>query len=405
MGRIRFIGVLVALLMACSVEPASAATLAGVGVDAVLTGMAQQVDRAGTASGRAESHLTYRGDLSATLPAGTVGDATGALFVMLRFGQGTGVDMRPTYAATPNTTGFELADGDPDAVFAILAQAWYQLDVPLSRGGVAPRSAQRLSFTAGKIDPFLFFDQNAAADDESLRFTNNAFVHNPLLDSGGDAGVDAYGFTPGLRVAWAHDTAAARNWGVSFAALGSGPAAEFAGPPDRPFVIGQIEASTPLIGHLPGSYRLYAWRNGYAEDFDGTLAAHSGWGMSADQRVGEALTLFGRYGDRLGGNGAIDRALTLGAEIRGNYWRRGADATGFAIGWLRTSREFRDATADGQLTGYAASGSECLAEFYYRFEVGDHVAITPDLQWIQRPGGDGSAPTSMIIGLRVRVGL
>ncbi|TAK42026.1 MAG: hypothetical protein EPO27_17955 [Betaproteobacteria bacterium] len=28
----------------------------------------------------------------------------------------------------------------------------------------------------------------AAADDEAVRFINNAFVHNPLLDPGGDPG-------------------------------------------------------------------------------------------------------------------------------------------------------------------------------------------------------------------------
>ena len=36
------------------------------------------------------------------------------------------------------------------------------------------------------------------AGDEGAQFLNNVFVHNPLLDSGGDIAADAYGFAPGV---------------------------------------------------------------------------------------------------------------------------------------------------------------------------------------------------------------
>jgi hypothetical protein len=403
MARRGTAGQFAALLLAGGMEPAAAEAPASIRFDAVLTGMAQQVDAAGSANGRAEFHLNYRGDLSATLAGGSRGQVAGTGFIQVRFGQGTGVGLRPTYTSTPNTTAFELASGHPDAAFAVLAQAWYQVEVSLSAGGAAAAATQRLSITAGKIDPFVFFDQNAAADDESRRFTNNAFVHNPLLDSGADAGVDAYGFAPGLRVTWARNSLASSNWSVSLGAFGSGEAAGFSGPPERPFVIGQIDASTSRPANQPGNYRLYLWRNGRAEDFDGTVAAHSGWGVSVDQRVGAALTLFGRYGDRRVGSGTFNRALTLGAELGGNDWQRRADAFGIGLGWLRTSRDYRAATADAQLAGYAASGAERIAEIYYRFELGGHLSITPDLQWIHRPGGDDGARSTMIAGLRARL--
>jgi hypothetical protein len=379
--------------------------LEGITVEASLTGMAQRVDRKGSASGRAESRLNYRGDLSVTLPGGSLGEAEGSIFAHLRFGQGNGIGLRPTYTSTPNTTAFEVGGvNDSDSSFAILAQAWYQLAVPLPLGGITAHSKQRLELTAGKIDPFVFFDQNAAADDETEHFANNAFVHNPLLDSGGDVGADAYGFSPGLRMAYMNEADKSLAWGASLGIFGSGPATNFSGSPGKPFVIGQLEASTRLFDGLPGTYRLYAWRNGRAEDFDGMEAAHSGWGVSIDQRVDDWVTLFGRFGDRTSGRSRFDRALTVGTEIGGSYWRRAADAIGFAIGWLRTSDDFRNATADGSLAGYAASGSERIAELYYRYRLNSHVEITPDLQWIQRPGGDGSAPTTTIVGLRARVG-
>jgi hypothetical protein len=380
--------------------------LEGISVEANLISMVQQIDHDAAPDGRAESRLNYRGDVSLNLPGGSFGNAEGALFAHLRFGQGNGVGLRPTYTSTPNTTTFEVAGvTNPDSSFAVLGQAWYQLDVPLPRGGFKPHSRQRLIFNFGKIDPFIFFDQNAVADDESQRFVNNAFVHNPLLDSGGDVGFDAYGFMPGLRVAYANERNNALTWGLSAGVFGSGAAADFSGSLDQPLLIGQIEVGTRLIGGLPGNYRLYAWRNGRAEDFDGTIAEHAGWGISVDQRVGDAFTLFGRYGDRVSGSGTFDRTLTLGTEVGGNYWRRAADALGIAGGLLYTGSAYRDATVDGSYAGYAASGPERLAELYYRFRLNEHVEFTPDLQWIQRPAGNDDAPDTLVIGLRARFGM
>ena len=41
------------------------------------------------------------------------------------------------------------------------------------------------------------------------------------------------------------------------------------------------------------------WRNPRGTDFDGTETGHSGIGLSIDQRVSIALTLFARYGHPL----------------------------------------------------------------------------------------------------------
>ena len=171
--------------------------LEGISVGASITGVGQRANRDGVAGfASRQSRANYRGDVSVTLPGGEMGDIEGKIFTHFRFGQGNGVGLRPTYTSTPNTTAFETNAG-PDDSFAILAQAWYQLKVPLPRDGVKANAREHLHLTAGKIDSFVFFDQNAAADDESAKFLNNAFVHNPLLDSGGDIRADAYGFAPG----------------------------------------------------------------------------------------------------------------------------------------------------------------------------------------------------------------
>ena len=226
--------------------------LEGITVGASLTGVVQKVNRNGAASATRESRANYRGDVSVTLPGGDMGDMEGKIFTQLRFGQGNGVGLRPTYTSTPNTTAFQTNAG-PDDSFAILAQAWYQLDVPLPFGGFKPHSKERLELNFGKIDPFVFFDQNAAADDESARFMNNAFVHNPLLDSGGDTGADAYGFAPGVRLAYISEQARPESWGVSLGMFGSGPGANFSGSLSEPFVIGQLETSRKFFGGLTGN--------------------------------------------------------------------------------------------------------------------------------------------------------
>ena len=371
--------------------------LEGVTVSASLTGVVQGASAKSTASASRETRSNYRGDIAVTLPGGELGNAEGKIFAHLRIGQGNGIGLRPTYTSTPNTTAFQVqgANANPDDSFGVLAQAWYQLNVPLPVGGYKPGSRESLRLTFGKIDPFVFFDQNVAADDESTRFLDNAFVHNPLLDSGGDVGADQYGFSPGFIAGYANERSKPESWGASFGAFGSGPGANFSGSPSRPFVIGQLESSQRFFGGLAGNYRLYVWTNGLATGFDGTEGRHSGWGVSADQRVGDAITLFGRYGHQAKGKPRFDRALTVGAEFGGSYWGRAADSVGVAAGFLRTG----DGNAD---SGFP--GTERIGEIYYRFRVNNRLELSPDLQYIRRPGGNAAAPSMKVIGLRAKVG-
>ncbi len=387
--------------------------LEGITVSASLTGVVQSANAKSTASAMRETRTNYRGDIAVTLPGGAMGDTEGKIFTHLRVGQGNGIGLRPTYTSTPNTTAFQVqgTNPSPDDSFGILAQAWYQLNVPLPMGGFKPQSRESMRLTFGKIDPFAFFDQNAAADDESAKFLNNAFVHNPLLDSGGDIGADQYGFAPGVIASYVSERAKPESWGASVGVFGSGPGANFSGSQSRPLVIGQLVTSRRFFGGLAGNYRAYAWTNGRTTDFDGVQARHSGWGVSADQRIGDAVTLFGRYGHQVKGRTRFDRALTLGAELGGDYWGRSADAVGLAAGFLRTSAAFRnesptvDADGDGVPDfGFAASGTERIGELYYRFRVNSRFELSPDLQFIRRPGGDGGAPNVTVVGLRAKVG-
>jgi len=382
----------------------------GVSAGAAMTMVAQKALTGET--NESDSQLNYRADISVTLPGGEIGDAEGHLFAQFRLGQGEGLSfINPGFSSTPNSTAFQLTEGDDAA--AILAQAWYQMDVPLN--GTREDASKHLEINFGKIDPFVFFDQNAVADDESSRFLNNAFVHNPLMDSGGVAGVDAYGFSPGARLAYHADGTAGEWWRVSLGAFGAGKGASFKDSFDQPFVIAQLETGHQYLDGLAGTVRLYAWTNGratpYANAADSGTERQSGWGLSADQQVTETVTLFARYGYATQGHVRFNHATTAGMELSGAAWGREKDRLGLAGGWLSASNRFQadaptlDADgADGPDFGYAASGAERLAELYYAWHVNEHLELTPDLQWISRPGADGAAGDVTVLGLRATMG-
>lgn len=362
--------------------------LQGITAGGALTMVAQNA-LGGEVAG-SKSQANYRADIEVSLPGGEIGPAQAQLFAHLRLGQGKGLSLaNPSYTATPNSTAFELSHGDSAA---LLAQAWYQLTLPL--GEAQDDTPAWLEFTVGKIDPFIFFDQNDIADDETSAFLNHAFVHNPMLDSGGDVGVDLHGFTPGIHLAYRRS-----GWQASLGLFGSGPGASFDGSFDKPFVIGQWETGHALIAGLGGTYRLYAWTNGRATAYDGvTEERHSGWGVSLNQQIAQHTSLFARYGQSTQGRVRFDQAFTVGAEFGGSYWGRENDRLGLAAGWLKTSDDYRAADPDG----YGPSGAEQLAEVYYAWHLNDHLAISPDLQWIARPGGDGAARNLTVVGLRAK---
>ena len=385
-----------------------AEALDGIEVQAKLTGVVQKIGAASSATGADETRANYRGDISVTLPGGEIGNAEGRIFTHFRFGQGAGIGLRPTYTGTTNTTALQANAGADDS-FGILAQAWYQLSIPLPDDGIKANARKHLYLTAGKIDPFVFFDQNGACDDESAKFLNNAFVHNPLLDSGGDMRADAFGFAPGAIVQYVNARQEGSEWSLSLGTFGSGSGANFTGSLAGPFVIAQAETAA-RFNQLSGNYRIYLWHNGRGAAYDQIERKHAGIGISADQRLADDLTVFGRHSRQLKGKTRFDRALTLGAELAGTRWGRAADSLGFALGSLRTSADFYndsltiDADGDGRADfGYQASGSEKQMEIYYRYKLNSHVLLTPHFQLIRQPGGNAGAPTTKVIGLRTEL--
>ncbi len=358
------------------------------------------------------SQLNYRGDVTMQVPLEHIGDVEHKIFAHFRLGQGQGLNKTYTdlgaFASAPNAVAFRASGANPDDSVAILGEAWYQAKIPLPFGGFKPRSRETLELSFGKMDFFGFFDQNAAAGDETRQFLNSVFVHNPLLDAGRQIGADANGFQPGLVASYVNVAAKPETWRLSLGIFGTGPGANYQRVAS-PLLIAQAETALRMNG-LPGNYRLYGWRNAQGAELDGRLAAHRGWGTSVDQRLGDSLVAFGRYGQALRGQVPFDRALTLGAELSGTSWRRGADALGLALGQLRASNAYRAAGGNGDLLGdgsgvfnFSPSGAERLLEIYYRYRISKQFELSPDLQYLSNMGGNPAARPVKLVGLRAQL--
>ena len=392
-----------------------AESLEGITATAALATVAQGSSGLPSGTTDASTQLNYRADVTVELPLQPIGDVEQKLFGGFRMGQGQGLNTAFSklgyFASAPNALAFRASGASPDDSVVILGQAWYQAAIPLPFGGFNPHSREKLEVTFGKMDIFGFFDQNAAAGDESKQFLNSVFVHNPLLDAGGEVGADANGFQPGFIVSYVNGTDKAQPWRLSIAAFGAGDyGSNYQKSFDSPLYMAQAETQLKLFGGLTGNYRLYGWTRSQATDFDGTTARHTGIGVSVDQRVGDGVTLFGRYGNLIDGELPFNQAVAAGMELNGSYWGRAADSFGVGFSWLQAGSGYKNTEAAIDVNGdgitdlaFMPSGAETVAEIYYRYRLSPQFELSPDFQWLTQAGGNKDAGSVTVFGLRANI--
>lgn len=382
-------------------------------VGAVLTTVAQGSDGLPEDTEGDHGQLGYRADVGVEVPLDSRGDISQKLYVQVWAGQGDGLNgafgNAGILAATPNASAFRVSGATADDSVLFLAQAWYQAYLPLPLGGYLPHSKHGIEITFGKMDLYGHFDQNEVANDETAQFMNSVFVNNPLLDAGGEAATDANGFQPGLVSSFISEANAAEPWRFTLGIFGAGAnGSNYQESLKAPLVLAQLEKQWKILGGLAGNYRIYGWTRDRAENFDATIEQHNGVGISVDQRLGDGVRLFARYGQMTKGSLPFDRTVTLGGDLSGNYWGREGDAIGFAVGVLQTDRDYRKTAAgvdpdqDGVVDfTFLPSGAEQVAEIYYRYRITGQIELTPDLQWVGRAGGNKDADDVTVATLRI----
>ena len=232
---------------------------------------------------------------------------------------------------------------------------------------------EKLLISAGKTEPLVFLDDNAFANDEYAQFVGKPLVNNPVLDTENEFGPLAT-----VRIAPFETLAFALVFQSS-----SRPRLEedqqkstldrvF----DEPFLAGQLFWS-PQIAGLKGNYRVNAWAQTYDHPRLSGAGTEEGWGvgLSLDQGVHERVGLFARFGYQNRDVYEVPWLWSGGAQLLGLVPGREDDQLGLGIAGLK---------ANDELEG---DGTEYHLEGYYRLSFGEHLAISPDIQYVVDPLG------------------
>ncbi len=288
----------------------------------------------------------------------------------------------------------ETEDGD-----VRVSEAWYEREWPLADG--------RFRFRFGKIDITTEVDQNEYANDENAQFMSSAFVNNPAVEWA------SYSF--GMVAAYE-----ASHWSLT---LGYEDAdSSWDNLFDYPFLVAQLAMNTKFRGR-PGHYRFYVWYQGEKhlkwDDLKDYLARGTepenedsawGFGVSFDQELAEGVGVFFRYGwrgddlvgywnttlDDLDFSYGFEQAVSVGLSLSGALWGRAQDEIGLGWAWFVLDDDYRDywegkgvfaarLTLPGEIRHDTAD--EFHMEVYYRFQAGEHLALTPDFQYTWNPAG------------------
>lgn len=263
----------------------------------------------------------------------------------------------------------------------------------------------------GKIDLHIDFDTNAFANDSSSQFLNYGLVNsvNIPFPSNGHGALAFLTPCDGFYVGGAVADAQADNYKGGFSTAYH----------DEDYFFSIFEAGlTPTWmagwGELPGSYRIGLWYDPQPKEvFRSDLGERrriptrtddAGFYVSADQVIlrerpdvegdAQGLGLFARYGRARGDVNPIEDFWSVGGQYTGLIPTRDADVLGFGVAQGILTREL--SRVGGR------PHQETALELFYNVEISPAIRLSPDFQWILRPGGENGRD-AFVAGLRLQV--
>jgi len=320
-----------------------------------------------------------------------------------------------------------------------MARAMIHQVVPLSsqyddavRGpfGLASKlPVRRLEFRTGKLSTADVFDLNGIGSDSHLQFLNWAIDNNPAFDYAADTRGYTFGF-----VAEFYD----RNYALRFGemlmpkvangldldwnlARARGQNFEWEWRPalwrDRPSTVRLLSFFN--VANM-GSYRqaIHAAETGPDAPPDITTYRRQGrhkygFGLNLEQALRDGWRAYARLGWSDGRNESfayteVDRAFSLGSDLRGRKWKRGEDKLGSAFLLNGISGDHRAYLALGGLgfllgDGALHYGRETIWETYYNLHVWRGAYIGGDVQRVWNPGYNRDRGPATVFGLRLHI--
>jgi hypothetical protein len=224
---------------------------------------------------------------------------------------------------------------------------------------------QRLALSLGRLDLTNYFDNNAAANDETTQFISDALVNNPALGltSNGSGVVAIYDAKNGInfKLGAQQSDPDATNLSESIFSLAE------VGYLARPFSLPE------------GNYRLW-----YRRD-NSSGRQRDGYGVSLDQKLNPNVTLFARYGSADADVGH-DRFYSTGVEFEYGAVLNPLDAWGVGYAYL----------------DLGSGDSERLQEVYYNFHLADRLRLSLHLQHVTEERFGGGKFGFLLPGLRLQ---
>lgn len=292
--------------------------------------------------------------------------------------------------------------GDEEVV---LSELWYEQSL----------LDDKVRIRLGKINLTLDFDTNAFANDYGSQFLNFGLCNTPNIPFPAEL-YGAHGIqimvTPcdwmyfGAGVA----DADARNSQTGFDTAYHGP--------DNFFSIYEV-GFTPTWetswGRLPGSYRAGLWYDPRAKEvfFEDRYGFRRsvpfqrddvGFYVGFDQVVfreqphdpedEQGFGLFARYGYAHSNVNEIENFWSVGGQYQGLIPTRDEDVLAFGVASGILSDKLTRVGRNPQ--------HETVLETYYRIQVFPWLTVSPDFQWILRPGGEDGRD-AFVYGLRVQM--
>ena len=248
-----------------------------------------------------------------------------------------------------------------------LLEAWYRHSFILAQD-------ISLEATFGIIDSTAYLDGNEFANDEVGQFMNEVFVNNPLLNL---PSYDAGGVLE-LSV---------KDFAIKGLVMGSRTEE------DRGYNYYGLELGYSLNSSLgQGNYRVTGYIT--TEDFEGRGGEEErfeGVGISIDQKIGELVGIFARFGWQ-DDDAQIERdqLYSIGLNLNGKAWGREEDELGLGYAYLEG--------ADN-----AEIDNTHAVEGYVKFKVTDYSDLSLDIQYVKDNYKHGDDNNGMVYGARYAI--
>ena len=316
-----------------------------------------------------DADVSYSVDIEIT---SKIGD-NGIALLYLEAGEGEGLNSEAGGLSGVN------ADASGDDADVQVSEIWYKHSF----------LNDKLVATIGKMDVTRWLDANEVANDETSQFLSDMFVNNIAIDWPDYAYGTRISYYPNdffeLNLTTVESDS---NWEDLF---------------DNNFFMAEAVLK-PVFNNMQGNYRFYGWRNSgeheKLRDSSRTDKSGEGFGISFDQQLSENVTAFARWGAADDDLYEVHRSWSLGFQVAGGVWGRYDDMLGIAFGRAETSHAYRDTL---RADGFGTTPAESRFEAYYRFQVNNHISISPDVQWVDGLAGASNSDAVTILGVRAQL--